>query len=159
MNDLDPTTDAELDAMLSELTPSEREALLEEHRQLEKDLLRLADPLPPPDFVHKVMEKVAKAPAPAPAPRDIALAAFITLSAFAAGLYAFASHGVSWAGFGLSFASVFLYVRELTIGLGSALEAVWRTSAMPVALGLAATLFASVVALKKLGGSEAKVVS
>src|SRR5258706_10475493 len=107
MNDFDPTNDAELEKMLSELSPEEREALLEEHRQLEKDLLRLADPLPPPDFVHQVMQKVAAAPAPTPAPRDIALAAFITLSAFAAGLFAFASHGAGWGAVGLSFASLF----------------------------------------------------
>ena len=38
--------DPELEALLAELAPSdeERVTLLEEHRQLEKDLLRLADP-------------------------------------------------------------------------------------------------------------------
>lgn len=41
-------------------------AVLEEHRQLEKDLFRLADPLPPPDLVHQVMARVAASPAPAP---------------------------------------------------------------------------------------------
>ena len=45
--------DLELEAMLAELAPTEAEraTLLEEHRQLEKDLLRLGDPLPPPDFL------------------------------------------------------------------------------------------------------------
>ena len=28
------------------------QAVIEEHRQLEKDLYRLVDPLPPPSFVH-----------------------------------------------------------------------------------------------------------
>ena len=32
-------------------------AIIEEHRLLEKDLCRLADPLPPPDLVHKVMAR------------------------------------------------------------------------------------------------------
>src|SRR6478672_7907016 len=101
MNETDPKTDAELEAMLAELSPEERELLLEEHRQLEKDLLRLADPLPPPDFVHQVMRKVATAPAPAPAPRDIALAALIMVSAVTAGVVAFASHGAGIGGFGV----------------------------------------------------------
>ena len=39
-------------------------AVLEEHRQLEKDLFRLADPLPPPDLVHQVMARVAASPRP-----------------------------------------------------------------------------------------------
>ena len=57
--------DAETEALLRELakTDDERDLLLEEHRQLEKDLLRLADPLPPPDFLAKVMTRVAAAPA------------------------------------------------------------------------------------------------
>ena len=58
-------TDTELEALLAELAPTqaERTTLLEEHRQLEKDLLRLADPLPPPDFLANVMSRVAVAPA------------------------------------------------------------------------------------------------
>jgi hypothetical protein len=162
MNENDPKTDAELEAMLAALTPEERDALLEEHRQLEKDLLRLADPLPPPDFVHAVMRKVAAAPAPAMAGRDIALAVVITAGALMAGILAFISHGASVEGLGLGFTSAFLTVRELMIGLGSALQAVWRTAAVPVAIGLAAMLATSVVALKKLGtpnGAEAKVAS
>jgi anti-sigma factor RsiW len=37
-------------------------ALVELHRQLEKDLHRLSDPLPPPDFVHQVMARVQAQP-------------------------------------------------------------------------------------------------
>ena len=60
--------DLELELLLKELAPTDalRAQLLEEHRQLEKDLLRLADPMPPADFVHAVMAKVATAPARAP---------------------------------------------------------------------------------------------
>ena len=36
----------------------------EQHRQLEKDLFRLADPMPPVDFVQSVMARVALEPAP-----------------------------------------------------------------------------------------------
>src|SRR5271156_1517651 len=39
-------------------------AVLEEHRQLEKDLFRLADPLPPADLVAKVMQRGAAEPLP-----------------------------------------------------------------------------------------------
>src|SRR5687768_13541510 len=39
-------------------------AVLEEHRQLEKDLFRVSDPFPPADFVQSVMAKVAVAPVP-----------------------------------------------------------------------------------------------
>src|SRR5688572_32109812 len=125
MNENDPKTDAELEALLGELSPEERDALLEEHRQLEKDLLRLADPLPPADFVHRVMEKVATAPAPAPAPKDIALAALIMVSAVTAGVLAFASHGGGIGGVGLAVTNLFLQLRILFAGLGSAFEAVW----------------------------------
>src|SRR5690606_35639906 len=39
-------------------------AVLGEHRQLEKDLYRLADPLPPPTLVASVMARVATEPTP-----------------------------------------------------------------------------------------------
>jgi len=151
MNENDPKTDAELDALLASMADDERAELLEEHRQLEKDLLRLADPLPPADFVHRVMQKVAAAPAPAMAPRDVALAIFITAATFTAGVLLFVSRGVGFEGVGLSFADTFIHVRELVIGVGSAVEAVWRTAAVPVAIGLTAMLVSSMVALKRLG--------
>src|SRR5206468_3945123 len=119
MNENDLKDDAELEAMLPSLSPEEREALLEEHRQLEKDLLRLADPLPPADFVHRVMQKVATAPAPAPSAKDIALAAVITLSAMAAGLAAFATHGAGLAGLGLTIAGFVVHLKYVLAGLGS----------------------------------------
>jgi hypothetical protein len=154
----DPFDDRELDSFLNSLPAGEREALLEEHRQLEKDLLRLADPLPPADFVQLVMNKVATAPAPVPAKGDIALALLITLGAFAAGVAAFFAHGGALDGVGLSVASLLVQFRNAALGLGGMLEAVWRTSAMPVSVALAATLVTSVLALKRLG-TEAKVHS
>ncbi|MBK7865040.1 MAG: hypothetical protein IPJ65_41860 [Archangiaceae bacterium] len=158
MNEHDPMNDAELDTLLAALQPEEREALLEEHRQLEKDLLRLSDPLPPADFVQQVMHKVATAPAPAPAAKDVALAVVITFGAMAAGLAAFLTHGAGISGLGLSFANGFLQVRHVLAGLGSGFEAVWHTAAVPVALALAAMLLTSFAALKKIG-TEVKVAS
>src|SRR5687767_11154058 len=105
MNENGPKDDTELEALLASMPPDDRDALLEEHRQLEKDLLRLADPLPPPDFVNKVMLKVATAPAPAPSPKDIALAMLIAFGAMAAGVAAFFSHGgAGLGGLGVGFA-------------------------------------------------------
>lgn len=158
MNENDPQNDDELETMLATLSPEERDALLEEHRQLEKDLLRLADPLPPADFVHRVMEKVATAPAPAPAPKEIALAALIMVSALAAGVLAFVSQGAGFEGLALTFKNLFVHLRFMLVGLGSALEAIWHTAAVPLAVALMAMLFTSVAALKKIG-TEAKAVS
>ena len=154
----DPQTDAELSLLLETMSPDERDALLEEHRQLEKDLLRLADPLPPADFVHRVMQRVAAAPAPAMAARDVALATFITLAAFAAGIFAWVAHGTGLEGFALSLANLAVSAKLTLAGFGSAFEAIWRTAAVPVAMALTAMLVSSVVALKKLG-TEAKVAS
>lgn len=154
----EPTTDLELEQLLEGLSPEERELLLEEHRQLEKDLLRLADPLPPADFVHQVMQKVAAAPAPAPSAKDIALAVGITFAAFAAGVFAFVSHGAGFEGLALSLANLAVSAKLVLAGVGSAFEAVWRTAAVPVAVALGAMLVTSVFALKKLG-TEARVAS
>jgi hypothetical protein len=104
-----------------------------------------------------VMKKVASSPPPAPAKADIALASLITFGAFAAGVVMFFSHGTI-DGAGVSFASMLVHVRELFLGFGGMLEAVWRTSAMPLSIGLAGTLLMSLVALKRLG-TEAKVSS
>jgi hypothetical protein len=141
--------DPELQKLLQGLPDAEREALLEEHRQLEKDLLRLADPPPPADFVQKVMAKVAAAPAQAPSRAEVGLAAMITFTAAALGLMLLANHA-SVEGLSLSFAQVLVWVREAAIGVSSAFAAVWRTSALPLSLALCAALITSVVTLKKV---------
>ena len=157
-------TPEELDRLLEELAPdpAQRDRLLEEHRQLEKDLLRLADPLPPPDFVHRVMAKVASAPAPAPSPADVGLAVLIVLGAVGASVLAFIAAGDGVGGVGLHFTQLVLRLRDTAIGLGSALTAVWRTAALPLTLGLGITLAGCLVAFKRVvlnGLTEAKVVS
>jgi hypothetical protein len=154
----------ELEALLNELAPTEegRAQLLEEHRQLEKDLLRLADPLPPPDFVHAVMAKVAKAPARAPARSEMLVAAGIVLAALLASVLAFSSTGDGVGGVGLQFAHAILRLRETAIGWGSALQALWRTAALPLTAGLAVTLAGCLLAFKRVlngGLTQVKVVS
>ncbi len=153
----------ELEALLKELATSDedRAQLLEEHRQLEKDLLRLADPLPPPDFLHKVMAKVAKAPARAPARSEIALASAIVVCAVAASVFAFSTQG-DVGEVGLVFTRLVLQLRDTAVGLGSALAALWRTAALPLTIGMGAALAACLVALKRVlhtGMTEAKGVS
>lgn len=153
----------ELEQLLKELasTDEERAQLLEEHRQLEKDLLRLADPMPPPDFVHAVMAKVAVAPARAPAKGEIVMAVVIVTAALAASVLAFSAQG-DVGTVGLSFTRLVLQLRDTVVGLGSAISALWRTAALPLTIGLGVALAASLVAFKRVlhnGLTEAKVVS
>jgi hypothetical protein len=158
MNDLkDIETDIELEQRLAEFSEEERALLLEDHRQLEKDLLRLSDPLPPPDFVNQVMTRVAHAPARAPAKPDILLALIITLSSFAAGI----SNLISVAGYhgvGLAVANAMVRTREISIGLLNGMQALWMTAALPVAVALALIVAASLLALRRMG-TFAKAVS
>jgi hypothetical protein len=154
----------ELDQLLKQLAPDEEERaqLLEEHRQLEKDLLRLADPLPPPDFLHNVMARVATAPARAPARREVLLAAGIVFAAVVTSIGAFSMAGDGLGGVGLRFAHFVLLLRDAAVGLGSALEALWSTAALPLTVGLGVALTGCLMAFKRVvlnGLSEAKVVS
>ena len=158
MNDFkDIETDLELEQMLAEFSEEERALLLEDHRQLEKDLLRLSDPLPPPDFVNQVMMKVAHAPAQAPAKPDILLALVITVSSFAAGISSLISAS-GYDGVGLAVANAMVRIREISIGLLNGMQALWTTAALPVAIALALIVAASLVALRRMG-TFAKAVS
>lgn len=144
--------DDELDALLNELAPNaeDRAALLEEHRLLEKDLARLADPLPPSDFVAKVMAKVEAAPAPAPSRAEIISAGFIVFGALSLALAAFVSTGSASTGPGLALTQFVLAVREAVVVMGSALAALWRTAAVPMVAALGMTLGLSLFGLRRL---------
>lgn len=151
--------DEELEALLEQLAPNPeaRAQLLEEHRQLEKDLLRLADPLPPPDFLQGVMKKVRAAPAPAISRADVGWAAAIVGLTLAAAVFAFSSAGGSTDGLGVGFARALLSLRSGTVGFFSALATVWRTSALPMMVGLSGVLFVCLVALRQLAGRGGEV--
>jgi hypothetical protein len=148
--------DEELEALLEQLapTPEARAQLLEEHRQLEKDLLRLADPLPPADFLQGVMKKVRGAPAPMLSRADVGWAVGIVALTLAAAVFTFSSAGGSTEGLGVGFARAMLYLRSGTVGFFSALASVWRTSAVPLTVGLSGTLFFCLVALRQLAGRD-----
>lgn len=153
----------ELELLLKELasTDEERAQLLEEHRQLEKDLLRLADPLPPPDFVHQVMAKVATAPARPPAKSEIAMALVIVAAALGASIFAFGT-AFEPGSLGLQFTRMFLQLRDTIVGVGSGLAAVWRTAPLALTAACSLALAAALVAFKRVIPNslpEAKVVS
>lgn len=149
----------ELEALLSELAPTEaeRSLLLEEHRQLEKDLLRLADPLPPPDFLANVMTRVAEAPARPLSRADVWSAVAIVGVALALAVAALLVSGGVTGGFGLAVASLVVKLREGLIAFGSAIQALWTTAALPTAVGLSLLLVAVLTGFRRLVPAAGKV--
>jgi len=143
--------DAELEALLAELAPdaADRATLLEEHRQLEKDLLRLADPLPPPDFLAKVMVRVAEAPVRPLSKADVWSAVTIVGVTLALAVTALLASGGVTGGFGLALASLVVKLREGLVAAGSGLMALWSTAALPLAVGLTLLLVASLTAFRR----------
>lgn len=155
-------TDTELEALLSELAPTEakRATLLEEHRQLEKDLLRLADPLPPPDFLARVMSRVAEAPARPLSRADVWSAVAIVGVTLSLAVIALLVSGGSTGAFGLALASLVVKLREGLVATGTALSALWATAALPTVLGLSLLLAATLTAFRRLvQPAQVKVVS
>lgn len=144
--------DTELEALLAQLAPTDdaRVALLEEHRQLEKDLLRLADPLPPPDFLSKVMARVAEAPARPVTRGEVISAAVIVATTLALALLALVLSGGIGGSFGLAVANLVVSAREGLVAAGSALVALWSTAALPTVLGLSLLLAGALTAFRRL---------
>ena len=155
-------TDTELEALLAELAPgeAERATLLEEHRQLEKDLLRLADPMPPPDFLANVMSRVAVAPARPLSRADVWSAVAIVGVTVSLAVVALLVSGGVTGGFGLALASVVVKLREALVAGGSALLALWTTAALPTVVALSLLLAATLTAFRRLvSPAQVKVVS
>ncbi|MGQ0504316.1 MAG: hypothetical protein ACT4TC_03280 [Myxococcaceae bacterium] len=123
-------------------------ALLEEHRQLEKDLFRLADPLPPANFVHSVMAKVDQAPLPV---RHELRAGFaIVASALVAAAAAFGlSHG-NIALLSAGAASAIVGLQSFVVGSRDILSIIWKTAAVPASITLTLFSVLSLVFLKRL---------
>lgn len=157
MNEFDP----ELKALLLEIAPddADRARLLEEHRQLEKDLLRLADPLPPPDFLSQVMTRVATEPK-AMSRADVLSAVAIIGVTLSLAVAALLAGGGATGGFGLQLASLVVKLREGAVAFGSGLAVVWSTAALPLVIVLSLTLTAALAALRRfVQPRAAKVVS
>jgi hypothetical protein len=142
--------DPELNALLAELADSDeaRDELIEEHRQLEKDLLRLVDPLPPHDFVQSVMKKVATAPSRPVSRSDVITAASIVFTTLGAALVALFTAGGS-ASPGLALAQLVIRLRTAHVAVDSALFALWNTAAVPLAIGLSLMVWLSLVMFRR----------
>lgn len=141
-----------LESLYAELAPDrqEREALVEAHRLLEHDLSRLADPLPPPDFLQQVMARVAATPTSAPVRSDILTAVAIVFVTLGLAAVAYVSTGTVKSDFGLAVAQLVIVVRETFVAMGSALAALWRTAAVPMVAALGMMLLLSLLGLKRL---------
>jgi hypothetical protein len=125
-------------------------AILEEHRQLEKDLFRLADPLPPSDFTQQVMARVAIQPAPIRVNIGVGLA--IAATAFGLGLFTLVSSGVGVSTIGSLAGSAVITAKSLYVGTEKAISLLWATQALPMAISLLLVLLICLFALKRLVG-------
>ncbi len=125
-------------------------AMLEEHRQLEKDLFRLADPLPPPDFTQQVMARVAAQPAPVRV--NVALGLAIAVTAFGLGLFTLVSSGVGVSTIGSLAGSGVIAAKSFYVGTEKAISLLWATQALPMAVSLLLVLLICLFALKRLVG-------
>jgi hypothetical protein len=133
--------------------------LLEQHRQLEKDLFRLVDPLPPPDLVAKVMASVAREPFPVRLELKTGLS-ILAVALMAVTLSFVASHGHIGL-LGTRAADMVVTWRNLLFGASEGLRALWTTAAIPLVLTMAGLVVTSVLGLRRVAGQrvvEAEVV-
>jgi hypothetical protein len=126
-------------------------AVLEEHRQMEKDLYRLADPLPPPTLVASVMAKVATEPTPLR--RELWAGIPILVASLAVGLGLLITNDQALVRLGAALAAMVTDGTALLQGLASGANALWNTAAGPVAAVLVFLLIVSLSGLKRLVGS------
>lgn len=122
--------------------------LAEEHRQLEKDLSRLVDPLPPPDFVQGVMARVALEPAPARLELRTGLS-ILAVTLMGATLAFVATRG-SLGLLGTRAASAAVAWRNLFFAVSEALTAIWSTAAVPMVLTMAGLIVVSTLGVRRL---------
>lgn len=122
--------------------------LAEEHRQLEKDLARLVDPLPPPDFVHSVMARVALAPAPTRVELRTGMS-ILAVTLMAATLAFVAAHG-SLGLLGTRAASAVVVWRNVFFAASEALAAIWSTAALPLVVTMALVVVISSLGVRRL---------
>lgn len=126
-------------------------ALMEDHRLLENDLFRLADPLPPPSLVVNVMARVAESPVPQR--REVWTGLCILLTSLGVGLGFLFSSDRALGRMGTAFASSVRDSRAFVEGLFSGAHALWSTAGLAVACIVAFVVFTSLFGLKRLAGS------
>lgn len=141
--------DDELEKLLHELapTPEARAELLEAHRLLEKDLSRLGDPLPPPDFLQSVMAKVEAEPARSMSRTELVSGLGVALSSAIAAAVAVWSDGAAASMLGTGLA----LIRDGGAALGSGLSALWRGAPVPMSVGLSVSFMLSLVLMRRIG--------
>ena len=122
--------------------------LAEEHRQLEKDLSRLVDPLPPVDFVHSVMARVALEPAPVRVELRTGFS-ILAVTLMGATLAFVATHG-NLGLLGTRTASAVVAWRNLFFAASEALAALWSTAALPLAVAMAGLVVVSTLGVRRL---------
>jgi hypothetical protein len=128
-------------------------ALLEEHRQLEKDLFRLADPLPPVDLVARVMFRVAAEPLPVRA--EVRTGLSILAATLMAAVLSFVATRGSLGLVGASAARAVVSWKTTLWGVNNAIHAAWSTTAVPLAVSLSLVLFVSLVGLRRVAPTRA----
>lgn len=127
-------------------------AVVEQHRELEKDLFRLQDPFPPASFVPQVMAKVAAAPV-APAV-ELRTGLGIVGATLALAFILVVARGATAGQLGVSFAHLVVELRTVLVALVGGIATAWKTAAVPLSASLAFLLVLSLVGLKKLSGTD-----
>jgi hypothetical protein len=132
-------------------------ALVEEHRQLEKDLYRLQDPLPPRDFVFGVMARVQVEPIPLGV--EVGWGMGILCATLGLGALAFvAGHGRLGAATA-SVASSFISAKAVTGSLLFAMGTAWHAATVPLGLGMGCLLMAALLGLYKLSPAPSSQIA
>lgn len=130
-------------------------AVLEEHRQLEKDLFRLADPLPPVTLLAGVMSRVQEMPKPSHL-HEVKVGLSILFATVGLAITTFLLGHGNVSSVGSSFASSLVGAHHAALGFSSALATAWHAAAYPVVGSLMVILFVSLVGLRKLTSQRAE---
>ena len=121
--------------------------IVTQHRELERELYRLADPFPPSSFVSQVMAKVSASPVSTH--RELKVGLAIMFGTFALALSVLILGG-GVGQVGILAASAVVHSQTLLVGVSSAISALWTTAAVPMLLSLGLVLGAALFALKRL---------
>ena len=127
-------------------------ALAEQHRQLEKDLFRLADPMPPVNFVQSVMARVALEPAPSRVELRTGFS-ILAVTLMGAVLAFVATHG-NLGLLGTRAASSVVVWRNLFFAASEALAAIWSTAALPTVVAMAGLVVLSTLGVRRLAAQR-----
>jgi hypothetical protein len=122
--------------------------IAEQHRQMEKDLFRLADPMPPPDFVQSVMARVALEPAPTRVELRTGLS-ILAVTLMGAVLAFVAAHG-NLGLLGTRAANSVVAWRNLFFAASEALAAIWTTAAVPTVVAMIGLILVSTLGVRRL---------